>query len=57
MSLRAQLSGTGVAIVTPFKTDYSVDYPALERVIDFIISNGVEYIVTLGTTGEAPTIS
>ncbi|MFT4016087.1 MAG: 4-hydroxy-tetrahydrodipicolinate synthase [Agriterribacter sp.] len=57
MSLRAQLSGTGVAIVTPFKADYSVDYPALERVIDFIISNGVEYIVTLGTTGEAPTIS
>ncbi|MFT3747063.1 MAG: 4-hydroxy-tetrahydrodipicolinate synthase [Agriterribacter sp.] len=57
MSLRAQLRGTGVAIVTPFKADYSVDYPALERVIDFIISNGVEYIVTLGTTGEAPTIS
>ena len=57
MSLRTQLRGTGVAIVTPFKADYSVDYPALERLIDFIINNGVEYIVTLGTTGESPTIS
>ncbi|MFT3701819.1 MAG: 4-hydroxy-tetrahydrodipicolinate synthase [Agriterribacter sp.] len=57
MSLRTQLRGTGVAIITPFKSDYSVDYAALEKVIDFIITNGVEYIVTLGTTGEAPTIS
>lgn len=57
MSLRTELRGTGVAIVTPFKADYSVDYAALERLIDFIISNGVEYIVTLGTTGESPTIS
>jgi 4-hydroxy-tetrahydrodipicolinate synthase len=57
MSLRTKLRGTGVAIITPFANDYSVDYAALEKVIDFIIKNGVEYIVTLGTTGEAPTIS
>lgn len=57
MSLRTKLRGTGVAIITPFANDYSVDYSALEKVIDFIIKNGVEYIVTLGTTGEAPTIS
>lgn len=57
MSLRTKLRGTGVAIITPFANDYSVDYAALEKVIDYIIKNGVEYIVTLGTTGEAPTIS
>lgn len=56
MSLRLQLRGTGVALITPFKKDFSVDYAALERTIDFVISNGVEYIVSLGTTGEAPTI-
>ncbi len=57
MSLRVQLRGTGVAIVTPFQQDYSVDYTALEKVINFVIENGVEYIVTLGTTGETPTLS
>jgi len=57
MSLRVQLRGTGVAIVTPFQQDYSVDYAALEKVINFVIENGVEYIVTLGTTGETPTLS
>lgn len=57
MSLRLQLSGTGVAIVTPFQQDFSVDYVALERVINYVIENGVEYIVTLGTTGETPTLS
>jgi len=57
MSLRNVLRGTGVALVTPFKTNYEVDYEALERVIDFVINNGVEYLVTLGTTGETPTLS
>lgn len=56
MSLRSQLRGTGVALITPFKKDFSVDYAALEKTIEFVISNGVEYIVSLGTTGEAPTI-
>ena len=56
MNLREQLRGTGVAIVTPFKEDESVDFDALGKLIDFIISNGIEYIVTLGTTGETPTL-
>ena len=57
MSLRNLLRGTGVAIVTPFQENESVDFTALENLIDFIISNGVEYIVSLGTTGETPTLT
>lgn len=57
MSLRQTLKGTGVAIVTPFNEDESVDFNALEKVIDFTVSNGVDYIVSLGTTGETPTLS
>ncbi len=57
MSLRPQLSGTGVAIVTPFQPDFSIDYTALEKMINHIIENGVEFIVTLGTTGETPALS
>ncbi len=57
MSLRHTLKGTGVAIVTPFKSNSEVDLESLAKVIDFIIKGGVEYIVTLGTTGETPTLS
>ena len=57
MSLRNLLKGTGVAIVTPFQEDESVDFVALEKLIDFIIGNGVEYVVSLGTTGETPTLT
>ncbi|MBZ5855632.1 4-hydroxy-tetrahydrodipicolinate synthase [Flavihumibacter profundi] len=57
MSLRQTLRGTGVAIVTPFTKTGKIDFSALESLINFIIKNGVEYIVTLGTTGETPTIS
>ena len=57
MSLRSTLSGTGVALVTPFKKDLSIDFTALERVINFVIDGGVEYVVSLGTTGETPTLS
>jgi len=57
MSLKNKLKGTGVAIITPFKIEGEVDYDALEKLIDFIIRNGVEYMVTLGTTGETPTLS
>ncbi|MFT3910990.1 MAG: 4-hydroxy-tetrahydrodipicolinate synthase [Ferruginibacter sp.] len=57
MNLRPKLTGTGVAIVTPFTKDHSVDFNALGRLIDFIIDGGVEYIVTLGTTGETPVLS
>jgi len=51
------LSGTGVALVTPFDSHLNIDEPALARLIDFVIGGGVEYIVTLGTTGETPVLS
>src|SRR5580658_4908233 len=57
MSLRETLRGTGVALITPFQSNTSVDYAALGKVIDFVIAGGVEYLVTLGTTGETPTLS
>jgi len=49
--------GTGIAIVTPFKTDLSVDHEALEKIVEYNISNGIDYIVINGTTGESATIS
>ncbi len=56
--LGIQLRGnSGVALITPFQSDTSVDYAALANVIDHVISGGVEYVVTLGTTGETPTLS
>ena len=56
MSLRTELKGTGVALVTPFTTNGKVDFLALGKLIDAIIAGGVEYLVTLGTTGETPTL-
>jgi 4-hydroxy-tetrahydrodipicolinate synthase len=56
-SLINKLTGTGVALVTPFKKNKEVDYDALQKMIDFVIDGGVEYIVTLGTTGETPTLT
>jgi 4-hydroxy-tetrahydrodipicolinate synthase len=44
-------------LITPFQSNTSIDYTALEKVIDFVIAGGVEYVVTLGTTGETPTLS
>ena len=49
--------GTGVALVTPFKKDFSVDFEALERIINHVIEGGVEYLVVLGTTGEPATLT
>ncbi|PAW93519.1 4-hydroxy-tetrahydrodipicolinate synthase [Mucilaginibacter sp. MD40] len=49
--------GTGVAMVTPFQADGEVDYPALGKLIDHLIDGGVEYLVSLGTTGESATLS
>ena len=57
MNVREQLKGTGVALVTPFKDNFEVDYDALGKLIDFVIGNGVDYVVTLGTTGETPVLS
>ena len=47
--------GTGVALVTPFASDFAVDYAAWRRLLDFCIEGGVEYLVVNGTTGESPT--
>ena len=49
--------GTGVALVTPFKSDMSVDHEALAKVVEYNIENGVEYLVISGTTGESVTIT
>lgn len=57
MSLTEKLKGVGVALVTPFLPDKSIDYDTLGRLIDFQISSGVDYIVALGTTSESPTLS
>lgn len=57
MSLRDHLRGTGVALVTPFKEDKSIDFAAYEKLIDFVLEGGVNYVVVLGTTGETPTLS
>ena len=51
-----RLFGVGVALVTPFKEDGAVDYAALERLIEHIISGGIHYIVVSGTTGEPHTL-
>jgi 4-hydroxy-tetrahydrodipicolinate synthase len=52
-----QFPGTGVAIITPFNEDYTVDYPSLEKVVDYCIKGKVNYIVVLGTTGESVTLN
>lgn len=49
--------GTGVALVTPFKKDFSVDVDALEKIVNYVIDGGVEYLVVLGTTAESATLS
>lgn len=52
-----KFKGTGVAIVTPFKTDLSIDFAALGRVVNHVIDGGVNYIVAMGTTGESVTLA
>ena len=49
--------GTGVALVTPFKKDFSVDVDALTKIVNHVIDGGVEYLVVLGTTAETATLS
>lgn len=52
-----RFKGTGVAIVTPFKKSGAIDFHAYERIINHVIDGGIDFIVTLGTTGEASTVS
>ena len=49
--------GSGVALVTPFNDDRSIDYPALKRLIRYQIDNGTDFLVVQGTTGESPTLN
>jgi 4-hydroxy-tetrahydrodipicolinate synthase len=51
------LIGTGVALITPFKKDFSVDIDALKTIVNFQIDNGIDYLVVLGTTAESATLS
>lgn len=49
--------GTGIALVTPFKSDFSVDVESLTKIVNHVIRNGADFLVVLGTTSEAPTLS
>ena len=52
-----ELIGTGVALVTPFRDDLTVDHEALRKIVNFNIDNGIDYLVISGTTGESVTIT
>ena len=52
-----KLRGTGVAIITPFKNDLSIDINTIEKLVNFLIENGVNYLVVQGTTGETSTLT
>lgn len=56
MTLREKFTGTGIAIVTPFNADRSIDWVSFQRLIEFWIAGKVEYLVVLGTTGESATV-
>src|SRR4051812_41181212 len=55
-SLREKFRGTGIAIVTPFQENDTIDWESYRKLINFWIDNKVEYLVVLGTTGESATI-
>ena len=52
-----QFIGTGVALITPFNDDLSIDHKTLSKLVEFNISNKIEYLVINGTTGESVTIT
>lgn len=52
-----RFKGTGIALITPFKDDYSVDVEALIRIVQHVIDGGADFLVALGTTSEAPTLT
>ncbi len=51
------LKGMGVALITPFNEDETIDFPALARLVEYQIQNGIDYLVVLGTTAETPTLT
>ena len=52
-----RFKGTGIALVTPFNEDYTIDTAALERIVNHVIDGGADFLVALGTTSEAPTLT
>ncbi len=57
MAKNTLFTGTGVALITPFRKQETIDFSKLEELIDYVITSGVDYIVALGTTSEAATMS
>jgi len=55
--MKLRIKGTGVAMVTPFKKDKSIDYVGLEKLINYLIDEGVDFLVSMGTTGESAVLS
>ena len=55
--MSSKFLGTGVALVTPFKSDLSIDHDALANIVNFNVNNGTDYLVVCGTTGESVTIT
>ena len=55
--IQSRLRGMGVALITPFKEDGSVDYDALLRLVDYQLQNNTDFLCVLGTTAETPTLS
>ncbi len=55
--VKQKFTGTGVAIITPFRNDGSIDFKSLPKLLEHLISNGIDYLVVLGTTGESVTLS
>lgn len=56
-ALNSKFKGTGVALITPFRNDDSIDFKALSKLVEYQISNSVDYLVVLGTTGESVTLT
>lgn len=55
--MQSEICGTGVALITPFKENFEIDFDALEKVVKHVTKGGVDYLVVLGTTGENVTLS
>lgn len=55
--IQTKLRGMGVALITPFKEDENIDFPALGRMVDFILQNNADFLCVLGTTAETPTLT
>ena len=56
-NLLKKFKGTGVAVATPFKKDMSIDFDSINNIVDFLIINGIDYILVQGTTGETSTLN